>query len=85
MSSPQACASGYNSTAGSISCTPCPAGYDCTTSPGDATLCPAGNYSNYGEGICRPCPSGKVCTDPSQQPQVFLFEGDQSSKCYANL
>ena len=73
MKSSQACASGFNSTAGSVSCTPCPAGYDCTTSPGNATLCAAGNYSNYGEGICHPCPNGKVCSDPSQQPQVHLF------------
>ncbi|XP_015772858.1 PREDICTED: signal peptide, CUB and EGF-like domain-containing protein 3 [Acropora digitifera] len=63
------CASGFNSTAGSLSCTPCPAGYDCVTSPGNASLCGAGNYSNYREGICLRCPSGKVCLDPTQQPQ----------------
>ena len=74
MQSLQACASGLNSTAGSISCdVPCPAGFDCTTSPGNATLCAAGTYSNYGEGICRSCPSGKVCPDPSQQPQVCFY------------
>ena len=74
MQSLQACASGLNSTAGSISCdVPCPAGHDCTTSPGNATLCAAGTYSNYGEGICRSCPSGKVCPDPSQQPQVCFY------------
>ena len=74
MQSLQACASGLNSTAGSISCdVPCPAGYDCTTSPGNVTLCAAGTYSNYGEGICRSCPSGKVCPDPSQQPQVCFY------------
>ena len=74
MQSLQACASGLNSTAGSISCdVPCPAGYDCTTSPGNVTLCAAGTYSNYGEGICRSCPSGKVCPDPSQQPQVSFY------------
>lgn len=69
----QVCESGSNSTAGSISCSPCPAGYDCTSSPGNVTLCTAGTYSNYGEGICHSCPSGKVCPDPSQQPQVHFF------------
>lgn len=58
-----ACANGYYSFEGSVSCTPCPLGYDCTN-PANPVKCALGYYTPKQGDACTLCLAGFYCPSP---------------------